>query len=651
MTDETLLEAVPVDVRVRRATAQARANSWDEKTRTIQVVAATETPVMERGPSGLYYEVLTFGPDSIDATRLDGMSVLNSHRSGDLRDHIGVVVRHWIENNQLILEIRLSDRADNADIVRAIIAGDIQWVSIGYRPIERKARAAIDGKPAMNVTRWEPREISFVSVPADPMARVRTSELETADLQSAFRAAILSITETGIAQKEHRPMTDSVDTGESKPEVKAVETAVERTVERAVETKTEAIDFAAYETVARGAKLGKDAVLDAVKRGISPADWGMEILNERARIDQETHISSIHVSRDAGDTFIQGLGEYFDVRSDVKGAKLDKGDRFRGMTLLEVSREILSEAGVKVRGLGPYHIAEQLFTRSSGMLNTGDFSNLLANTASKTLRQAYEEMPRTFTKWAKGVTLPNFKSVSRVALANAPGLVEVVEGDEYNYGTMSDKVESYALKTYGVLFALTRQAIINDDLSGFSRIPQSFGAAAASKESDIVYAILSANAALSDSVALFHATHANLGTAGVISSTSIAEAFQKLRNQTGIEGRYLNLQPSYLVCGPAYEATAKKELTGVIANATSGVNIFANSLEIVVDPRITGNAWYVMAAPSMVDTIEYAHLAGQEAVYVERRDGWSVDGVEFKARLDFAAKAIDYRGMVKNAGA
>ena len=54
--------------------------------------------------------------------------------------------------------------------------------------------------------------------------------------------------------------------------------------------------------------------------------------------------------------------------------------------------------------------------------------------------------------------------------------------------------------------------------------------------------------------------------------------------------------------------------------------------------------------PAVMDTIEYAYLDGQEGVYTEQRAGFEVDGIEIKGRLDFAAKAIDFRNMAKNAG-
>ncbi len=64
----------------------------------------------------------------------------------------------------------------------------------------------------------------------------------------------------------------------------------------------------------------------------------------------------------------------------------------------------------------------------------------------------------------------------------------------------------------------------------------------------------------------------------------------------------------------------------------------------------SATAWYLFASPDQIDTVEYAYLEGQDGVYIETRQGFDVDGVEIKARLDFGAKAIDWRGMQKNVG-
>jgi hypothetical protein len=51
------------------------------------------------------------------------------------------------------------------------------------------------------------------------------------------------------------------------------------------------------------------------------------------------------------------------------------------------------------------------------------------------------------------------------------------------------------------------------------------------------------------------------------------------------------------------------------------------------------------------DTIHYGYLAGQSGPYTEIREGFEIDGIEFKVRHVFGAKAIDHRGVHRAAGA
>ena len=81
---------------------------------------------------------------------------------------------------------------------------------------------------------------------------------------------------------------------------------------------------------------------------------------------------------------------------------------------------------------------------------------------------------------------------------------------------------------------------------------------------------------------------------------------------------------------------------------------WVRTLTPVVEPRLDANsttAWYLATTPTLIDTVEYCYLEGQDGVYIETRQGFDVDGFEVKARLDFAAAAIDFRGLQKNAGA
>ena len=60
------------------------------------------------------------------------------------------------------------------------------------------------------------------------------------------------------------------------------------------------------------------------------------------------------------------------------------------------------------------------------------------------------------------------------------------------------------------------------------------------------------------------------------------------------------------------------------------------------------NAWYLAARKGK--TVNVFFLDGKQTPYLETQQGWTVDGVEYKVRIDCNAKALDWRGLVKNAG-
>lgn len=328
--------------------------------------------------------------------------------------------------------------------------------------------------------------------------------------------------------------------------------------------------------------------------------------------------------------------------------------RFRGMNLIQMAGHSLAQAGVNTAGMTPAEIAVKALHTNT------DFPIILENTVGRTLREAYEYTPRTFTSFCNQATLPDFKEVKRAQLAGAPSLDRVVEGAEYKQGTMGESAESYRAFKYGKEIAITYETLVNDDMDAFSRVPRAFGASAADLESDLVYAALTGNSKMSDGKAVFHADHKNMGTAAMLSVASLSEMRAKMRKQKGLpsekngEGRVLNLMPAVLLVPAALETEALKLTTaGLIANNSSDVNPFAGQLRVVVDPRLdetSTTAWYLIADPMRVDTIEYAYLDGSSGIEVSTRIDERNDSFIVKARHVFAAKAIDYRGMAKNAG-
>jgi hypothetical protein len=330
----------------------------------------------------------------------------------------------------------------------------------------------------------------------------------------------------------------------------------------------------------------------------------------------------------------------------------DHAREYRGMTLLELSREFLASAGVNVRGMSRDEIA----TRA--LHSTSDFPEVLSAVTNKTLRQAYDVYPRTFVPFCRQVLATDFKAMNRVQLGEAPQLLKVSEGGEFKRGTISESKESYRIETYGRVVAITRQVLINDDLDAFTRIPAMYGTAIATLESDVVWGIVTANAAMADGVALFHATHKNLaGTGTALSVAAVGEGRASMAKQTGLDKKtVLNIRPSYLVVPAALELAAEQLIAQNLVPAKTGdvVPQSIRTLTPISEPRLDGvstGAWFLAANPAQIDTIEFAYLEGQQGAYIETRNGFDVDGVEIKCRLDFGAKAIDWRGLYKNAGA
>jgi hypothetical protein len=347
-------------------------------------------------------------------------------------------------------------------------------------------------------------------------------------------------------------------------------------------------------------------------------------------------------------------------RHDPKTYKLDDGAReYRGMTLMEMGRDLLERRGIRSRGLSKSEVAGSMLglEMRGGFHSTSDFPLILANVANKTLRAAYEAAPQTFKGFSRQTTNPDFKTIARTQLGDAPSLEKVNESGEFKRGTVSEAREQYALATYGKVVAVTRQTIINDDLGAFTRLPEMFGRAAADLESDTVWGIITSNPNMGDGVALFHATHGNLAGAGaVISVATLGDARAGMRKQKGLNGRFINVMAKYLIVPAAIETVAEQFVTqtNIVYTKNTDYNPFANKLQVIAEPRLdaaSAISWYLAADPAQIDTIEYAYLEGQQGVYLESRVGFDVDGVELKARLDFAAKAIDHRGFWKNPGA
>lgn len=364
---------------------------------------------------------------------------------------------------------------------------------------------------------------------------------------------------------------------------------------------------------------------------------------------------AMSVTADGRDRFKAGLGAALAARAGL--ANDDPGNEFRGYTLIEMARASLMHAGVSSIPGNKMGLVAAAITHT-----TSDFPYLLADTAEKAMLKGYSEAEETFATWTRAGRLTDFKAASRTGMSEFSDLDEVKEGAEFKHGTVGERREQIQLATYGKLFSISRQAIINDDLGAFSDIPRKMGRAAPRKVGDLVYAVLTGNPNMADGTALFHANHSNLaGSAAALSLSTVGAGRTAMGRQTDSSGaaNALNIRPRYLIVPITLEDAAgillNSEYDPDTANKLQRYNPARGwNLTLVSDARLDASsttAYFLAADQNVFDTVEVAYLDGNPNPYLEQQNGWTVDGVEFKVRLDAAVKALDWRTMYKNAGA
>src|SRR5262249_48842129 len=211
--------------------------------------------------------------------------------------------------------------------------------------------------------------------------------------------------------------------------------------------------------------------------------------------------------------------------------------------------------------------------------------------------------------------------------------------------------------TYAKIFSLSRNAIVNDDLGAFSDFSTAAGRAAAETEASVLVALLTANSGtgptLDDGNPLFHTSHGNVAASGtVIDVTNLAAARLAMRSQLGLDGiTPVNAVPRFLLVSATKETQAESVLAPLVPAQVTNVNPFQNALTLLVEPRLSGNRWYVFADPASLPVLEYAYLSGAQGPQMASREGWDVLGMEFRVIDDFGTGVVDYRGAYSNAGA
>lgn len=646
---------------IKISTSHVRAlvdkSTYNKEAGTFDVTFATETAVNSyQWELGDFKEVLSCDISNVRMERaLNGLPVFDCHYPRNAMVQLGVAENVRFEKGQGVATIRLGARCDEAmrsDIEKGIITG----ISSGYRVYaykqEGEIKPGVNETPTYRATDWEPTEISFAPVQADPKSKIRsqeTDDLHTViinNLKSEKMAEEVIVVEKGRAENpDEKPQAIVVDVAQIREDA----------------TKDVKVRIDAILLSTRAAKISDTEAIEFINSTDSIEKIRQDIITKWVAAAPETKPLGDH-SSGVGTEAIEKKRELAENailnRISAKAFPLVEGAReFRGMSVFEVARELATERGMNTRMLTKETLADKIFTGQRDMA-TGDFPLVLENVMHKSLRADYGYAPEFWDRIARETSVEDFRAKNLYQIESLNAMAVIPEGGEIKYGKLVEAKQTIKVASFGEGLQFTRRMFINDDLSAFSKIPDKFVLDWNTTRGDMVWAMLTDGTdgiLMDDGKKLFHVDHANknTGAGSAFGDAGLTAALIAFKKQTGIDGkRRIRVQPSILIVSPDLEVAARKQLfVGMTPTQESNVNVWANAFTLIVEPRLTGNSWYLAADPSTIEGLYYAYLNGNSGLRTNRIDNFNTDSIDFAVRGEFGVAAIDYRGWQKNVGA
>ena len=726
-----------------------RAETLDAKTRSVETVITSETPILARDLRSwdIIDEVLM-----VDGFQgVDQVPILDSHDRSSITKVLGSVREIRREGNQIVGRLffaenpnktQLGELADRAwELVEQGHQKDTSvrapWTA--FVDLEKGTTATVNGRSFTAgvrnlrvITEWTIREVSVLPVGADQHARIRAemgmvpqeerNKTMNKELQKFLEHLGLKAEATRAEAGEFyltmgsevRERAKAVFDGEvtADQQIAAMSTRGDKdddappadppqeTLRGDPPAKNAPQDAAAIAQEALRAdrerraairKLGgEDIPEDLVERACedgSTVEEAKGAFLTAIRADRQAPVGgsfSIHSRSHDVDCTERSLAaglmmrsgniiELGDNATEVQRSEweqdMDRGQRYSDMAMIDICREALRMAGQTIP------VGREETIRAA--VSTVALSNVFSNVVGKRFMQAFEQAIDSTLGWTDEIDVPDFKTQTLVRLGKMAGLDVLPRGGQADHADIEDQAESFKILRFAKQFGVDEQDIIDDNMMAFSRIPRHMGAAAARLRPDSVFWVLLNNAALADSVALFHATHRNLGTAA-LAAAGLQAGITAMGNQYELKGKEkipLNVQTRHLIVPNDLDFTADILLNSadrrddtLTANGTRnplkqrGIQLHTDSrlgVNGVVDPITkekkvgTATNWFLAADASIAPAILVAYLAGRGRRprlrnFVMNQGRW---GIGWDIAHEIAAVAEAFEGLYKSTGA
>lgn len=363
---------------------------------------------------------------------------------------------------------------------------------------------------------------------------------------------------------------------------------------------------------------------------------------------------------------LDGLEDQYDARTLEAAHKHFRNGLGLGDLVMQFARRG-GYSGLSIKGdlHGAMRAAFNPDIRAAGSWGPstgGGLSGVLSNVANKFLRSGFDAVETTWRAISSIRSVADFKAITTYSLTGGLTYDKVPPGGEIKHGQLGAETYTNQADTYGKMIGIDRRDLINDDLGALTQVSRRLGRGGAMKINDVFWTVFLNNSSF------FTAGRNNVstGAGSALSLAGLDAANAKFLTQTDPDGYPLGVMPKILLAPPALWSTASTLMssTSLVSGATTtpgtpSNNIWAGMFRVLSSAYMqnssyTGNssaAWYLLADPADMSTIEVAFLNGQESPTVETADAdFGMLGIALRGYHDFGVAFQEYRAGVRSAG-
>jgi hypothetical protein len=342
-----------------------------------------------------------------------------------------------------------------------------------------------------------------------------------------------------------------------------------------------------------------------------------------------------------------GLQQVFMMAAAANGMYLAPGTRVNAGNIREVLQYACSPQQIQAA------------------FSTVSLPGILSNVANKEILQGYMEEDTVWQQIAATKSVSDFKTVTSYRMLDDMTYEELGPGGKIKHGKTGEESFTRSADTYAKMYSITRQDIINDDLSAFDDLRARLGRGSAMKLNDLFWATFLGNLGTiftSTRTNYITGSTTNLGTDGVGLGLG-QKAWRQRTSPSGDGAKRVGGTAKFLLVPPELETIADALYVGRNNSSVkvSDVNTFAGKYNPICAPQlsdssITGystTAWYLLGDKSMGAPMVVSFLNGQQTPTVESADAdFNTLGVQFRGYHDFGVDLGDgYLNALMSKGA